>query len=67
MQIDEILPFDHNISKTDDNFGNRKIFIDSADLCELFDHKTCKKTVGKTVKYWKNGIKLSNLLKISYM
>ena len=50
MEIDEILPFEHDISKTVDNFRNRKISIDSVDLCELFDHKTCRKIVYPMVK-----------------
>ena len=43
MQINEILLLDHDISKTVDIFRHQKISIDSVDLCELFEHKTCEK------------------------
>ena len=46
MEIDEILTFEHDISKTVDNFLIQKISIDSVDLCELFEHKTGQKTCG---------------------
>ena len=46
MEIDKILPFEHDISKTVDIFWNQKISIDSVDFCELFEHKTCQKTCG---------------------
>ena len=40
MQIDEILPFEHDLSKTADHFSNQNISMNSVDLWEIIKHKT---------------------------